>query len=82
VAYTPHKQPAAAQGIVDILRGLQRRSDVGAVGFDAFSTIVIDCDNLGPCKLHEGPPAPQQGDLDFYNAFIDDISRAYAARFP
>lgn len=82
VVYTPHRQPAAAQGIIDILRGLHRRADVSEVGFDAFATIVIDCDNLGPCKLYEDPPAPQKGDRDFYNGFIDDISCAYAARFP
>lgn len=81
VLYTSHKQPKAVQAIVEHLRGLRRRTNIGAVGFDAFATIVIDCDNVGPCSLHESPPAPQPRDSDHYSTFISDISRIYSERF-
>lgn len=82
VVFTEHKQPGAARSIVEHLRGLQRRAGVGEVGFDAFATIVIDCDNVGACAVHMAPPAPQPGDPDHYDSFIAEVSRAYAERFP
>lgn len=82
VLFTQHAQPAAARSIVEHLRRLERRENIGDAGFDAFSTIVTDCDNTGGCALHESDPAPQPGELDHYRSFIDHMSRAYAARFP
>ncbi|MDZ4754712.1 MAG: hypothetical protein SGJ11_09470 [Phycisphaerae bacterium] len=81
VLFTSHKQPEAAGAIVQHLRGLHRRTADGQTGFDAFVTIVIDCDNTAGCLLHTGNPAPQPGDLDHYDAFIHEISRAYVDRF-
>ena len=57
------------------------RDQVGEVGFDAFATIVVNCDNVGPCTLHNAAPAPQPGDPDHYLTFLQRISAAYAARF-
>ena len=76
-----HKQPDVTKSMVNHLRGLKMRDRVGDVGFDAFATIVVDCDNLGPATLYIGPPAPQPGDRDHYDTFLDRISRAYAERF-
>jgi hypothetical protein len=78
---TNHKQPEVAESMVRHLRGLKMRDRVGEVGFDAFATIVVDCDNLGPATLHTKPPAPQPGDRDHYDTFLDRISRAYTERF-
>lgn len=88
VAFTAHRQPIAAASMIEHLRGLMRRSETnsagvsGPAGFDAFATIVIDCDNVGPCRLETTPPAPQPGDPDEYGRFLDDVSRAYAIRYP
>jgi hypothetical protein len=76
-----HKQPRAAQRMVDHLRGLPIRATARATGFDAYSTIVVDCDNQGPAMLWTKPPAPQPGDSDHYDTFIVRIADAYAARF-
>jgi len=81
LVYTGHRQPHAARAIIEHLRGLQRRSGSRDVGFDAFSSIVIDCDNTSECTLHTAPPAPQFGDLDHYGSLISGISQAYAERF-
>jgi hypothetical protein len=76
-----HKQPQAAERMVNHLRGLPIRSSVDETGFDGYATIVVDCDNQGPAMLWTKPPAPQPGERDYYDAFINDIASAYATRF-
>jgi len=76
-----HRQPHAAEKMVNHLRGLPIRDTVDDVGFDAYSTIVVDCDNQGPAFLWTQPPAPQSGDRDHYGRFIARLSDAYANRF-
>jgi len=79
--FTTHRQPAVTQSMVNHLRGLRIRESPGEVGFDAFATIVIDCDNVGACRLHTTLPAPQPGEKDHYDTFLERISAAYAVRF-
>jgi hypothetical protein len=76
-----HKQPKAAERMVHHLRGLPIRDGTDGIGFDAFASVVIDCDNQGPAKLWNKPPAPQPGEADDYGTFLARISRAYAERF-
>jgi hypothetical protein len=76
-----HKQPHAAEKMIKHLRGLPIRSMVGAVGFDAYATFVVDCDNVGPVSLWSRSPAPQPGDKDHYDTFLSQISTAYTTRF-
>jgi hypothetical protein len=76
-----HKQPRAAENMVNHLRGLPIRDSDDGVGFDAYATIVADCDNQGPARLWIDPPAPQAGDRDHYDTFIARIAAAYASRF-
>ncbi len=76
-----HKQPRAAERMVNHLRGLPIRDAADGVGFDAYATIVIDCDNQGPAFLWTDPPAPQPGDADHYDTFISRLSSGYASRF-
>lgn len=76
-----HRQPDVTKSMVDHLNGLIMRSTIDGVGFDAFSTVVIDCDNTSLCKLHTNVPAPQPGDVHHYSTFINSISNAYVERF-
>ncbi len=78
---TKHKQPRAAARMVEHLRGLAIRDSASGVGFDAYATIVISCDNQGPATLRTAPPAPQPGDRDHYETFLERISRFYTERF-
>ena len=78
---TKHRQPDVTEAMVKHLGGLVMRESVGEVGFDAFAIIVVDCDNLGPCRLHTESPAPQPGDIHHYDTFISRITSAYEARF-
>jgi hypothetical protein len=81
LVFLSHRQPAVTESMVTHLRGLKIREKPGETGFDAFATIVIDCDNVGQCALRTTPPAPQPGDPDHYGTFLRGISAAYVARF-
>jgi hypothetical protein len=78
---TQHRQPQAAAGIVNHLRGLKLREIASDVGFDAFCTIVIDCDNVSCATLVSDPPAPQPSDPDSYKTYVDRVARFYEERF-
>jgi hypothetical protein len=78
---TKHKQPQAAASMINHLRGLPVRDDLGGVGFDAYATIVVNCNNQRIAALHTALPAPQPGDPDEYTTFISKISAAYRDRF-
>jgi hypothetical protein len=73
-----HKQPHAAERMVNHLRGLPIRDSVDGTGFDAYATLVVDCDNQGPTTLWTEPPAPQRGDRDHYETFVKRIAGAFA----
>jgi hypothetical protein len=73
-----HKQPHAAERMVNHLRGLPIRDSADGVGFDAYATLVVDCDNQGPAALWTDSPAPQPGDRDHYDTFVKRIAEAYA----
>jgi hypothetical protein len=76
-----HKQPRAAERMIAHLRGLPIRDDIDGIGFDAYTTIVVDCDNQGPASLWTDPPAPQPCDRDHYETFMARLSAAYSSRF-
>lgn len=81
LSFTAHKQPKVTDSMVQHLRGLKTRETVNEVGFDAFATIVVNCDNVGGCLLHTEQPAPQLGDMDHYHTFVQRVSRAYQERW-
>ena len=81
VHVTKHNQPRVTESMVAHLRGLPIRERIGEVGFDAYCTIVIECDNQTACNLWQAPPAPQLGDRDHYETFLDRIARFYSERF-
>jgi hypothetical protein len=76
-----HIQPQVTARMVTHLRGLPIRERVGQIGFDAYCTIVVACDNQSSAMLWEAAPAPQTGDRDHYETFINRIARIYAERF-
>ncbi|MGD0897994.1 MAG: hypothetical protein ABR915_09155 [Thermoguttaceae bacterium] len=78
---TKHKQPHAAERMINHLRGLPIRDSVDGTGFDAYATVVVDCDNQGPVTLWSAPPAPQPSDRDHYDTFVKRIADAYFRRF-
>jgi hypothetical protein len=55
---TKHRQPEVTESMVKHLRGLPVRETIGSVGFDAYCTIVINCDNQKEATVWSDPPAP------------------------
>ncbi len=78
---TKHRQPIAAAKMITHLRGLPIRNRLDDAGFDAYCSIVVNCNNQGPATLHVAAPAPQSGDADEYASFLARISTAYRDRF-
>ena len=78
---TIHKQPQAAESMVKHLRGLPIRDSVHEEGFDAYCTVVVECDNQSGCNLWTALPAPQAGERDHYQTFVSRIARFYTERF-
>ena len=67
--------------MVNHLRGLPIRDTLDSAGFDAYATIVVDCDNQGPASLWTAPPAPQPGERDHYGTFLKRLASAFSQRF-
>jgi len=78
---TRHNQPAVTGSMIRHLRGLPIRNDVGQVGFDAFMQGVVNCTNQNGATLHTELPAPQPGDPDHYDTFVNRIALAFEQRF-
>jgi hypothetical protein len=80
--WSNHRQPRDAQLAVDKIRQLPRRSRTGDVGYDAIAIVVINCRNDGSTvNLVTSPPAPQPGDIYYYDAMIHRLAHIYATRF-
>ena len=79
--WTEHRQPDVSRRMVEHLRGLPIRTSLEQAGFDGYITLVVDCDNQNPSSLWTDPPAPQPGDRDHYDTFLDDLARGYSERF-
>ena len=80
---SPHRQPDAAGRMVEHLRGLPIREAEGQVGFDAYATVVLSCSNRPdePVTIWTDPPAPQPGDQNHYETFLERVSRSYSEHF-
>lgn len=77
-----HKQPKDAEGMIKKIAQLPRRSSTGSSGFDALGLALVKCANDGtPVTLVESSPAPQPGDLFYYDNFIERIETIYSSRF-
>ncbi len=81
IHFSNHIQPRVTERMVEHLRGLPLRLRSEDVGFDAYCTVVINCDNIHGATLWEDPPAPQPGDWDHYDSFLQRISQFYEERF-
>src|SRR4051794_3233592 len=77
VEITQHQQPEAAGSMVAHLRRLPVRSEMDRVGLEAYCTFVVDVDNRKNTNLHLDLPAPQSGDIDHYETFLNRICHFY-----
>lgn len=80
---TIHKQPAAAERSINVVKGLPRRSGTSGSGYDGLAIVVIDMPNDGttPVRLITSAPAPPRGDIFNYDAMLTRVSNEYDAAF-
>jgi hypothetical protein len=75
-------QPKSAQGIIDKIGEMPRRSRPGEEGFDAIGIVLVECRNDGsPITIHTGPPAPGPTDDFHYDQMVRRLGHIYDSRF-
>jgi hypothetical protein len=75
-------QPKAAEGIIEKVTEIPRRSRPGEEGFDAIGIVLVDCRNDGsPISVHTRPPAPGPTDDFHYDQMVRRLGHIYDARF-
>lgn len=74
--------PHEAESLMEYLRRMRVRRTLNETGFDAYCHVVISTDNIGPCTLVTGPPAPHLGDDDHYATFLARVVELLDRRFP
>jgi hypothetical protein len=77
-----HSQPRDAQGIIDKVREIPRRTTPSGSGYDGLAIVTIECANDGtPVRLRSTPPAPQPGDIYHYDTMVTRVANEYDTTF-
>lgn len=80
--WSAHDQPRDGGLAIEKARQLPRRARPGDTGYDAFAIVAIELSNEGSrVELFTSPPAPQPGDIFYYDNMITRLSGLYATRF-
>lgn len=80
--FSKHRQPDAAESVIEKLRELPRRTSDQQSGFDGLAAIVVDCVNDGsPVQIVSKSPAPPPGDVLNYVNMISRVANEYDTRF-
>lgn len=77
------QQPAAATAVIDKVKEIPRRAGAGTQGYDGLGIVGISArnDGVSPVLLETAPPAPQRGDIFFYDNMITRVAHQYDATF-
>ena len=77
-----HTQPAAAISSIEKVKEIPRRVGTAASGFDGLAIVLVSAANDGsPVTLELGPPAPQPGEIFYYDNMITRVANEYDTRF-
>jgi hypothetical protein len=77
-----HQQPADAQTVIEKVAELPRRSSSATHGFDGLGIVVVKAANDGtPVELLAEPPAPQPGDVFYYDDMLSRVANEYDTCF-
>ena len=80
--WSTHHQPRDGLLAIEKARQLPRRAHTADTGYDAFAIVAIELPNdASAVKLVTSPPAPQPGDIFYYDNMINRLSGLYATRF-
>lgn len=77
-----HFQPSDVERIIQKVEEIPRRSAPSHHGFDGLGVIVVRAANDGtPVQLVAHPPAPQPGDVFYYDDMLSRVANEYDTRF-
>jgi hypothetical protein len=77
-----HVQPSAAASIIEKVKEIPRRTGPRTTGFDSLAIVVVSLANDGsPVSLVTSPPAPQPGDLFYYDNMVARVGNEYDTTF-
>lgn len=77
-----HAQPSAAEAILEKVKEIPRRTGPRTNGFDGLAIVLVSLANDGsPVGLVTAPPAPQPGDIFFYDNMITRVANEYDTTF-
>lgn len=77
-----HQQPPDTERVIEKVEEIPRRSSHSHHGFDGLGVIVVDAANDGsPVELVAHPPAPQPGDVFYYDDMLSRVANEYDTRF-
>lgn len=77
-----HTQPAAAASIIEKVKEIPRRTGPRTTGFDGLAIVVVSLANDGtPVTLVTGVPAPQPGDIFYYDNMVTRVANEYDTTF-
>lgn len=77
-----HLQPRDAERIIRKVEEIPRRSSPNAHGFDGLAIVVVRAPNDGtPVQLIARSPAPQPGDVFYYDDMLSRVANEYDTRF-
>lgn len=77
-----HTQPAAAASIIEKVKEMPRRTGPRTSGFDGLAIVVVSLSNDGtPVTLVSGTPAPQPGDIFYYDNMVTRVANEYDTTF-
>jgi hypothetical protein len=77
-----HTQPAAASSIIDKVKEIPRRTSPRTTGFDGLAIVVVSLANDGSLvTLVSRRPAPQPGEIFYYDNMVTRIANEYDTTF-
>lgn len=78
-----HRQPQDAEGIIEKVREIPRRTATGTEGYDGLGVVVVDAknDNVTPITLVATPPAPSVRDVLHYDTMVTRVANEYDGTF-
>jgi hypothetical protein len=77
-----HMQPTDAERIIRKVEEIPRRASPAHHGFDGLGIVVVRAANDGtPVQLVARPPAPQPGEVFYYDDMLARVANEYDTRF-
>lgn len=78
---TPHRQPHAADRVVEAVMKIPRRSDSAGYGFDAVGITMVQCRNDGSEVTIDAEANARVPEIARYSTLIERLSHLYATKY-